>query len=1095
MPMAEERRLVTVLFADAVGSTALGEALDPEDMRALMSRYFAIARDVVKSHDGTVEKFIGDAVMAVFGLPRAHDDDAARALDAALELRDRVRADAVLGERLPIRLGVNTGEVVAGPAVGGLSGDVPGTPDTLITGDAVNVAARLQQGAEPWTIVCGARTVRAAGGRFTFGQLGTTDARGRTAAVAAAILHGRAARREIARRTKIVGREADLDQLDLVARRAFRERRPYLVTVIAPAGTGKSRLLEEFLDRMGRFAPEATVATAQCLPYGQRLTYWPMRTLLLRLLDLPDEVGPESIRRATRAWLDDLGDPNAAAHSDLLAATVGAGTTEVTDRTALFGAWRTAIEQAALRRPLLLVVEDLHWSSDSLLDLIEAILQPRADAPLMMIALSRPELLDRRPAWGGGRRNHVSLALASLDDPALEALVEDLLEAPAPEIVQAVVARSDGNPFFAGELVRSIIDRAGALDDRAAIEQALAALPDNVQATVLARLDLLPPLARRALQVGAVFGRTFRAPGLVVLAPELQEDLSSTIDELRDRDLVRTSGADSVTFRHILIREVAYGTLPRAERARLHGAAGAWLESTAGGNEEALAELIAYHFREAVVLGRAAGADPGDATRSRAVNWLRRASEAAMAATATIEATRHLAAAIDLAEPDELPELHERLGDALFSGHAAVDAYATALQLARDAGRPPEVELRILAAELMVITRWHGSVGRSRSPDLARDLSAAGRRLLPYASDDRVRARFLIADGFRAWVVINERGGIAADEHEEFLSYAREGLALARRIGDVGLESAALDALSSAAMGIDDYRASLEFVEQRLAIGDRLDLVERLDALTMVAWHLTTLGDLRAAAASAVDSLGLLVPGQAPSSVMSTGAWLVADLHVLGRWDEAASVSARIELAWHALDRPSAGYMIQGVLAALDIGRARRDEGLTARARATAEAILEQFEPDDRVSRLGAFVRLDLAAIERDIIAEFRRFTGRLDHLDRAIAACTDRAHFIDPTVLRDIVRYTEPRGIQLVAAQARRALSLATADAAGLRAALAEFDAMGAVPYAARVRTELGVLTEDAALVAEGRIALETIGDLDQLGRMAAWTAAPAED
>ncbi|HEY8989599.1 MAG TPA: adenylate/guanylate cyclase domain-containing protein, partial [Candidatus Limnocylindrales bacterium] len=481
--MTDERRLVTVLFADVVGSTAMGEALDPEDVRALLGRFFAIARDAIEQHGGQLEKFIGDAVMAVFGLPLAHDDDPARALAAAIELRDRVRLDSVLGDRLPIRLGVNGGEVIATRGVhDGASSDF------LITGDAVNSAARLQQAADAWAILVGERTARAVGDRFVFGAPLAVEAKGKSAPIAARLLTGAATvghRRQ--RRTTIVGRDEDLLQLQLVARRAIAERRPYLVSVVAPAGVGKSRLLEEFLDQIGTDQP-VRVALAQCLPYGQRLTFWPMRAILLSILELPDDALPERVRDALSVWLSVRGesDPRTA---ELVAATVGAGEMESADGIALFAAWRKFVELAADQVPLILIVEDLHWSSDSLLDLIEAILQPRADVPLMMIALARPELLDRRPSWGGGRRNAVSIALEPLPDDAVAELVASLLESPAPQIVAAVVQRAEGNPFYAGEIVRSLMDQLGPAPDPAAVTAALAALPDSVQTTVLSRLD------------------------------------------------------------------------------------------------------------------------------------------------------------------------------------------------------------------------------------------------------------------------------------------------------------------------------------------------------------------------------------------------------------------------------------------------------------------------------------------------------------------------------------------------------------------------------------------------------------------------------
>ena len=346
--MAEERRLVTILFADVVGSTALGEALDPEDVRALLTRLFAIARDAIEQHGGRVEKFIGDAVMAVFGLPAAHEDDAARALNAALDLRDRVRADPALSSRVPIRLGVNGGEVIATRDASAV--------EFLVTGDPVNTAARLQQGAEPWSIVVGERTVRAVAERFRFGPPLAIEAKGKSAPLQARELLGLATEPARRRRGRIVGRDADLDQLELVARRTIDERRPFLVSVVAPAGVGKSRLLEEFLDHLD---PDVRVAIAQCLPYGQRLTYWPMRAILLSIVELSDDSTPEQVRAALVAWLRNANEPEAERTAEQLAATIGASEIEG-DRIALFSAWRRLIELAAERAPLVLVVEDLH---------------------------------------------------------------------------------------------------------------------------------------------------------------------------------------------------------------------------------------------------------------------------------------------------------------------------------------------------------------------------------------------------------------------------------------------------------------------------------------------------------------------------------------------------------------------------------------------------------------------------------------------------------------------------------------------------------------------------------------------------------------
>ena len=509
--MSEERRLVTILFADVSGSTALGETLDPEDLRALLTRYYAIARDVVAEYGGTIEKFIGDAVMAVFGLPTAHGDDAERALGAALDLRDRVRADPRLGDRLPIRLGVASGDVVA-------RRDAAAGEDFLITGDAVNVAARLQQGADPWAIQVTDRTTRAARG-FKFGPLADLDAKGKSRPIPSRPLLGRG--RSERARLPMIGRDADLAQLELVARRVFTERRPFLVTVVASAGTGKTRLVEALLERLPELGPAGTVAIAQCLPYGQRLTYWPLRAVLHHLVGTDDDCSPADLRRAVEAWLTDHDVPDAQAVGSALLATVGAADLEVVDRAAIFAAWRTALEAAAAGGPLTLILEDLHWSSDSLLDLLESLVQPRADLPILIVAIARPELLDRRANWGSGRRNVLTLALEPLPGPDIAVLVEHLVEGASPEIVDEVVARAEGNPFYAGEIVRALVEQVGSPLEPGAAREALKRLPDTVQATLLARLDLLDGAERRVLQLGSVFGRSFSAAGVAALDPEL----------------------------------------------------------------------------------------------------------------------------------------------------------------------------------------------------------------------------------------------------------------------------------------------------------------------------------------------------------------------------------------------------------------------------------------------------------------------------------------------------------------------------------------------------------------------------------------------
>lgn len=1073
--MTEERRLVTVLFADVVGSTELGEALDPEDVRPLLSRLFAIARDAVEQHGGRVEKYIGDAVMAVFGLPVAHDDDPARALSAALNLRDRVQADAMLGDRLPIRLGVNTGEVIA-------TRD-PQADEFLLTGDPVNTAARLQQAADEWAIVVGDRTVRAVGDRFAFGSPTVLEAKGKAMPVRTRQLLGPSPVAAVRLRHPLVGRDADLMQLELVGRRAFEEHRPYLVSIVAPAGVGKSRLLEEFLDRVS--PGPATIALAQCLPYGQRLTYWPMRAILLSILEMAEDAGPDALREALRDWLAAAGDADVPRTAEQLAATFGASESEVGDRLALFAAWGRFIELAAERVPLVLVIEDLHWSSDSLLDLIEAILQPHADVPLLMIALARPELLDRRPTWGGGRRNAVSIALEPLADASVAELVGDLLESPAPEIVQAVVDRAEGNPFYAGEIVRSLFERLGSDPSPEAVGAAVAALPDTVHATVLARLDALEPTARRTVQLGAVLGRSFPSPAIAHLEPSLSpESVTRALDALVDRDIIRPSGSRRYVFRHILIREVAYGTLPRAERARLHAGAGIWLEgqADASGREDELAELIAFHFREAAALGTLIGSTAATEVTGKAIEWLRRAAESANAGAASPEAARHLEAAIELAPEGARAELYERLGEIWVSGEHALIAFQKAYEAGLELGLGRDQQLRTLAQKALVASRWVGSVNVRYAPEQSRALRRELRELRAEATTDRARLLGLLAESFLAGMQEQP----PPEDIQEAAATSGQALELASRLGDVDLISASLDAEFGVA-GADNRHSEMVAISRRRLELPGLSTSERLDALTTTAWSLVLLGQLEEAERVADGVRTGLGSGQASQWVMGGAAWRAEALWAIGRWDEALVEAGRCEQAWRESQIHSPGFAVGGFVAAFSIAEAHRDPVAMDHWRNVIETILGRVNPGSRVHGLvQAYLRNDLARLADAGVADFRRFTSRMDYVHLALARLVDFRHPLDPDLVRALLVHVDGRGLQLLAAQARRAIGVLEQSEGELRRSLEIFRSMGARPFAARATTELGEVRGEDGLIDEGMSMLEAVGDLDQAERVA---------
>ncbi len=1075
--MTEERRLVTILFADVAGSTALGEELDPEDLRALLTRYYAIAREVIGDYGGTVEKFIGDAVMAVFGLPVAHGDDAERAIGAALDLRDKVRADPRLKERLPIRLGVASGEVVA-------RRDAGANEDFLITGDAVNTAARLQQLAEPWSIVVAERSSQSASG-FVYGPAARLEAKGKSVPIAARVLTGRAAVARSRQQLPMIGRDADLMQLELVARRVFTERRPFLVSIVAPAGTGKTRLVEALLERLPEISQGGTVAIAQCLPYGQRLSYWPLRSVLATLVGIDDDTPPEDARRITAAWLRDRGVEEAAGVADALLATIGTIDLEGIDRTVLFNAWRTAIEAAATDGPLTVVLEDLHWSSDSLLDLLDSFVQPRPDLPILIVAVARPELLDRRASWSGGRRNSLSLSLEPLPDIDVATLVEHLVEGIAPDVVEAVVDRADGNPFYAGEIVRALVEQVGPSLEPGAVGAALQKLPDTVQATVLARLDLLSAAERRILQFGSIFGRGFALAGVIALDPNVAEGAEAILEELLERDLVRQAGPREVNFRHILIREVAYGMLPRAERAHLHHAAAEWLASRAGGQTDAFAELIAVHAREAASLATALDLDDAAELRRDAVVRLEAAASSAQAAAANVEALRHLRAALELATPDRHLDLYERIGNTFVHGDISIEAMTIALRLARSTGAPPERVLGILNTILTFQTRWQGSVaGRPSEAELAA-MFEEGRSLLPQVTDEVAIARFRVAESFLPfWISAGGRTPTDAEMAAADAS-AQEGLTLAARHGEKNLESAALDGIGGNAQQRGDYALMTQTARRRLALGDGLDLSERIDAACMVVWAADTTGDLELAATTCETTFPQVQPGQASNWALHLSAWWTLTAALQGNWGEVERIASRAYALWQLLDRIAAGYATRGFLAAFEVARARRDEAAMTRWRETVAEIDGAFHGSYRADTHTVVVNGDLAGAAALLASADASVVG-YETTERVLSFVNDRGFKLPDPTLVTVAGAIFPDA-RFVRAQLDRARAIAHRDEAAFRAALAFFEGAGARPAVARVQVELGRLVGDAALVDAGMRGLLEIGDIDQHDRYTA--------
>jgi len=655
----QERRVVTVLFADLAGSTALGERLDPEDVRELQGELFELINAEVERFGGTTEKFAGDAVLAVFGIPQAHEDDPERAVRAGLAVRESFvafteRVQGRHGADVGLRIGVNTGEVVAGR-------EAAARGELMVSGDAVNVAARLQQHADPGEVLVGQRTHAATTRSITYRERAPLEAKGKSTPVAAWVAVAAARELEPAPRgvaglsAPLVGRNEELAILSAVASRVERERAPQLVTFFGPAGVGKSRLLAELVERL-----PARLVQGRCLPYGEGITFWPLA----------------EAAKAHAGILDT--DPAEVAHSKLRAAIESVVTEDQVERVLEAAAWTIGFELpgvssvgsdprevvrrlqegwtryvAALGREQLtiLAVEDVHWASGALLDLLEQLAENLADTKVLLVCTARIELLELRPTWGAGKQNATSLSLAPLSQADAAHLMSSLLgEVQVPqEVRERVLASAEGNPFYLEEMLNMLIEE-GALERQnggwvSTERLADVSIPDSVHGVIAARIDRLEAASRDALRRCSVIGRSFWPAavdvdegviGGLVRSGLVSDSVDSTMAGMRE-----------FAFKHALTRDVVYSTLPRPERRELHRRVGEWIQEVAPDRSAETVELAAYHYGQAVAYGED---DP--AVSQRAFELLLAASEAAYGRGAFEAARRQLERALELAVDD-----------------------------------------------------------------------------------------------------------------------------------------------------------------------------------------------------------------------------------------------------------------------------------------------------------------------------------------------------------------------------------------------------------------------------------------------------------
>jgi class 3 adenylate cyclase len=810
----EERKVVTVLFTDLVGFTGRSEELDPEDVRAMLTPYYALLREQIERRGGTVEKFIGDAVMAVFGAPVAHEDDPVRAVLAALGIRDAISASS---PELQIRTAVHTGEALvaldANPSAG----------ESMASGDVVNTAARLQAAAPVDGILVGEATYRATRHVIEYLEAGPVEAKGKAnpipvwQVVATRPRYGTDV--EESARSPLVGRSRELALLTDAFARCRSEETAQLVTLVGVPGIGKSRLVAELFAVLDADADVYWWRQGRSLPYGESRSVWALGEIVKAQAGiLESDDGPTAEEKLTAMVEEVLPDPEerrwVVSHLRTLAGVAGEADESGDRRVEAFSAWRRFFEALAEERPLILIFEDLHWADDTLLEFVDYLAEWVTGVPMLVVGTARPELLERSPGWGGGKRNATTLsigALSSEDTARLLASLLDQMLLPA-EAQAEVLRRSEGNPLYTGEYVRMLQDRGFLVRDAQGwrLERAEnLPLPETVQGMIAARLDALSPPEKSLIQDAAVLGKVFW-PSALGSADE------AALHALERKEFIRRDRRSSVAgeaqyaFLHLLVRDVAYGQIPRARRVEKHCAAAAWIASLSPDRSDDRAEMLAHHYRQALTLAQAAGIDAA-ALRAPALAALAEASERAAALSAWMTAGDLAREALELTDDESAlrPELQLRLARAKAYGEADMDLQLATAALdgfLRQGAIGPAAEAEAL---LNWMTFWSGDGEASRQHarralELAADVPTSVSKARAYARAARVEA--IGGDPVRAIALANELLAMAEElGREDIQSDAlnSRGIATANHQGDL--------------RGIPDLELSVELADRSKA--------------------------------------------------------------------------------------------------------------------------------------------------------------------------------------------------------------------------------------------------------------------------------------
>jgi class 3 adenylate cyclase/predicted ATPase len=1101
----EERRLVSVLFADLSGYTAVAERMDPEAVKSMLDSMLRQLGEEVIRFGGSIDKYIGDNVMAVFGAPVAHEDDPERAVRAGLAMQaamERLNEGIGLETGFLLRVGINSGEVLAGQM----------GEDYTVVGDTVNVAARLQAAARPGTVTVGEGTYRATRDAFSYAELEPLSLKGKSRPVPAweageAHTLGPAHRAAPRTAAPLIGREEESGLLLSLAERVGREGRPHLVTVLGQAGVGKSRLLREFTTRLPDLETAPALRTGECPPYGSGISYWAFAEVIRAEFgmsrDEPAESAWEKLVEGLRrleAGAPAEGAAESADPAERSAAVIGRmlgldppdgqPPPDADDpqrmRETLFSAIRGLVEAMTRERALVLAFEDIHWADEGMLDLIE-FLARWVRGSLLIVCLARDELLDRRAGWGGGRRNATSITLDPLSDGETEALVTALYSGNGGDagLIERVAQRAGGNPLFAEEMVNRLQEEGADAE----------ALPDSVHSVLAARLDSLPPLERRLLQYASVIGQSFwEGPLQRAVATEARQ-VDAALISLQEKELViagvgsRLAGEREYAFKHALIRDVAYGMLPKATRCRQHFAVGGFIEERAAETGEGVVALVAEHYNRAATLGAEAGVEADELSRmsSRALRFLEAAGDAAASLYSNQEALGHYRGALGLegiADEEARARIGEKMGDvALRLGR--LDEAISVWERCLDHHRRQE--------DLARVGDLHRKIGAAHWDKGEREASI----------DHYQKGIDLLKDGPPCIELVRlyeEAASLYMHTGDNMLAiYASEkALRLAERLGEAAAASRAHGIFGRVFGRIGDFEKARENLERSVELARDSDKSEAVRALLTLGYHFeASEADYGQAGDAYAEALAIAIEvGDVPSQVevhaaLAELALYRADWDVVERETESSAGLAEREGLLGKLCFP---YVMRGALCwrrgewdraeghcrraheiAEQVGRSEvaytalywlaatlRDQGRYADAEMTLARALDVCE------RAGLVAQSLEATAERAICLAYGGRAEQAREVSEAATSLVERLHYpVGLAAAREADGFTDPD-------PAAGAEALAEARDAWERLAL-PVDAARAEMLRAQRLTEQGSAEAEAAAAAAARRYAET--------------------